>query len=253
MSDHKWYQKATIQAAIVNAIPNIIVAFVAILAMVSMYNISNRQIEQNEKLARERYKKDSLLVELQLRLAEKELELNKEQFFYNREKSKLDSIHADKSLTISNKQLKIAEINEKLDELTEKSNLQKLNAKILDKLLEFFKEKNPKPQEPIKLGEKRERKYVSELMLNYNLQNKWAQELKELLYLGLSNRYLLSKEKAFNLWKKCLGTTDWIIGRTNNFLKEDFTFKDSYDFKKLFNIIWESRIEAYIILFKNPI
>jgi len=251
MSANKWYKKVTFQAAILNAIPNIMVAFIAILAMISTCNISNKQIEQNDKLAMDRYKKDSLLVEMQLKLATKELELNKELFYYEREKYNLDSINAEKSLTISNKQLQIEEISKKLDMLTERSNLKKLNDKIWSKLTEFFDNNNPQPQVPLKLGEKRIIKYQSDLMLSHQMQNKWSEELKELLYSGLTNRYLISKEKAYGLWNKELTTSIHIIDATNNFLKEDYSFIDYYDFKKLFNVIWENYNEVNRILFTN--
>jgi len=93
MATQKWYNKATVQAAIVNALPSIITAAIAIFAIIYTWNAANRQLAFDKQQS----KRDSVNTELQFQLLQKQLELTNKTFY-------TDSI-------INAQQIRIAEEN----------------------------------------------------------------------------------------------------------------------------------------------
>ncbi len=96
MTDQKWYQKVTVQAAIVAAIPSLVTAVIAIIAIYSTQRAANSQLA----LGKEQYKRDSINSVLQFELVQKQLELANKSFLS-------DSLISSKQLLIANENLRI--------------------------------------------------------------------------------------------------------------------------------------------------
>ncbi|MBK7227395.1 MAG: hypothetical protein IPH97_00655 [Ignavibacteriales bacterium] len=76
MANQKWYEKATVQAALVAIAPSIITAIIAIISIVLTYKAANTQIELNK----DQYERDSINSALQLELVLKQIELANRSF-----------------------------------------------------------------------------------------------------------------------------------------------------------------------------
>lgn len=96
MTDQKWYQKATVQSAIVAAIPSLITAVIAILAIHYTQRAANSQFN----LDKGQYTRDSINSVLQLELVKKQIELANKSFLN-------DSIITAKQLRIANENIQI--------------------------------------------------------------------------------------------------------------------------------------------------
>jgi len=68
---------------------------------------------------------------------------------------KVTWISANRQIHIYQKQLEIIEEDKNLSILSEKAELRNLCGSVVDTLKIFFKNNNPQPQEPLKLGESR--------------------------------------------------------------------------------------------------
>ena len=76
MANQKWYEKATVQAALVAIAPSIITAIIAIISIVLTYKAANTQIELNK----DQYERDNINSALQLELVLKQIELANRSF-----------------------------------------------------------------------------------------------------------------------------------------------------------------------------
>ncbi len=102
-----WYDKASVQASIVNAIPSILTAIIAIIAIRVATNDSNHQVKINQENFQRQLVRDSLLnisqdstAELQLELATLQLKIQQNQYDN-------DSINLNKQTDIFSKQLEL--------------------------------------------------------------------------------------------------------------------------------------------------
>ncbi len=118
----KWYEKATVQSAIVNAIPNIAIATIAILSIVVTCNYSKKQISQNQTQFNSQMIRDSLqsiqedsVTKKQMALTKLQLEVINKQY-YN------DSINKIRELLIANKEYYLfKKQNQELDLVTKEN------------------------------------------------------------------------------------------------------------------------------------
>ena len=102
-----WYNKASVQASIVNAIPTILTAIIAIIAIRVATNDSNHQVKINQENFQRQIVRDSLLnisqdstAELQFDLATLQLKIQQNQYDN-------DSINLNKQTDIFSKQLEL--------------------------------------------------------------------------------------------------------------------------------------------------
>ncbi|MBS1599519.1 MAG: hypothetical protein JST75_14935 [Bacteroidetes bacterium] len=123
MSGQKWHEKATVQAALVNAIPAFFVALISIIALVSTCNYSNKQISQAQNNFNKQMDRDSVLASQQDSVTKKQLELNmqqdslaarqvelaKFQFELSNKQHVWDSISKKQELEILKKQYQLAQ------------------------------------------------------------------------------------------------------------------------------------------------
>ncbi len=86
-------------------------------------------------------------------------------------------------------------------------------------------------------------------MRNYNVQNKWAKELKELLSSGVTNSCLLQNEQTLKYWMDAIMRTNQIISMTDSFILKNMFFEEVYNFKKLYSFIHEDFVYAHKSLF----
>ncbi|MBL7110408.1 MAG: hypothetical protein ISS19_00525 [Bacteroidales bacterium] len=241
MSNH-WYNKAIVQVGLVNSIPQILVAAIAIYAICSTSNSVKLQLDQNSSLADKKYKRDSILVGLQLDLVKKQIALNEDQYKLNQKIAHFDS-------TRTAKHFSLIEENQKLKLQVDKEDLRNLCESIWDKLDLYFNDDNPQPQSPIKLGEERIRKATNKLMSSYELQNIWAKDLYGLFRLGLRNQYYLQCDSAKPYWKNSMAQLSYIESSINNFLRHDSTFIQFYNFNKTVKLIWGNFVHSNKCLF----
>ena len=193
----KWYKKASVQSAMIYAVPQLFTILISIIAIKVTWISANRQIHIYQK--------------------------------------QLEIIEEDKNLSI----------------LSEKAELRNLCGSVVDTLKIFFKNNNPQPQEPLKLGESRIINYQSDLRLHYNLQNEWAKNLNKLLSNGLDNKYLLQNDSAIVYWSNAICFSQAVISITESFINKDFSFTNSYNFDKLYQRISDDYFNAYRILFDS--
>ena len=85
-----WFDKATVQAALVSTIPAFLVAIVGIYFT---WNNSHNQILQNETFFKKQMERDSILNLKQTQLNIRQLELNKQELSLVKKQTSLDSIN----------------------------------------------------------------------------------------------------------------------------------------------------------------
>ena len=56
-----WYEKATVQSSIINAVPNIVTGIIAVIAIIAAAKYSNLQIKQNQVNFEKQMHRDSLI------------------------------------------------------------------------------------------------------------------------------------------------------------------------------------------------
>jgi hypothetical protein len=165
----KWYKKATVQQAIVNAIPVFVTAFIAAISLVTTCNNSNKQLELNM----EQYHRDSLNSMLQFQLITKQNNIAARSYLF-------DSLVGDQQLQIAKAQLSII-IKESLTKQT--ANWIKLRSTIL----KIF-DTTPKGG--------------FELIKNFTLSQKHqlADTLDILLNSEINNPILIANKKCLGYW-----------------------------------------------------
>lgn len=102
-----WYNKASVQASIVNAIPTILTAIIAIIAIRVATNDSNHQVKINQENFQSQILRDSLINIFQDSTAELQLELATLQLKIQQNQYDNDSINLNKQTDIFSKQLKL--------------------------------------------------------------------------------------------------------------------------------------------------
>lgn len=96
MANSKWYKKATVQAAIVAAIPSLVTAIIAISAIYFTWKAANKQLY----LDKEQFARDSINSVLQLQLVQKQIELENKSYIN-------DSIINSQQLLLAQENLKL--------------------------------------------------------------------------------------------------------------------------------------------------
>lgn len=118
-----WYKKATVQSAIVNAIPNLVIAGIAVTSLIITYQIYKHQEAQTQRNFAIQIKRDSLqtirqdsVTKQNLRLAELQLKIINKQFTN-------DSLNKASELKISKNELAIIEKQNDEADMQTKENL----------------------------------------------------------------------------------------------------------------------------------
>lgn len=240
--ERPWYKKATVQAAIVNSISQLIIGAIAIIAIIATYYSVKTQLQQDLSLSIEKYKKDSILVEMQLELARNELKLISNQYELNRASASFDSIMVQRNLYLIEK-------DQNLELYAEKEKLRYLCQIIWDRLEEYYTANKPMPQAPLKPGEERITSITNKLSSSYELQNNWAKDIYDLLLLGYRNKYFVQCDSAKPYWQNTKAQIAYIKYSTNQFLIQDSTFIEQYHFDKTVQEIWGNFVQANKFLF----
>ena len=89
----KWYQKATVQSSIVNAIPNLITATIAIVSIWISTKYSSQQIQQAQDHFKTQITRDSVLNIEEQKTTESQIHLSELQLRLAREKLSSDSTY----------------------------------------------------------------------------------------------------------------------------------------------------------------
>jgi hypothetical protein len=123
MKNQNWYEKASVQSAIVNGIPAIFTAIIAVIAIATTYNNSNKQLNLIEK----QYYRDSINSALQMQLILEQINITSKGFI-------IDSFTSVQQLQIAKTQLKQIIAQEKTQSTT---NRIKFSATVLN-ILELW-------------------------------------------------------------------------------------------------------------------
>jgi len=145
---NKWYEKATVQSALVNAIPNILIAFIAIISIiVTFYNYKHEssqiQVNFEKQITRDsvvNVQQDSVTKQ-NLKLAELQLELTKKQYTNDSMINKSELLIADKQYRLLEKENHEGDILIKENLFVDKISLQafdtKYNEGFIDSIVGF--------------------------------------------------------------------------------------------------------------------
>jgi DNA-dependent RNA polymerase auxiliary subunit epsilon len=119
----KWHQKASVQAAIVNAIPNLIIATITVVSLLLSAHYLNTQISQTQSNFDKQILRDSILNVSQDSVARKQLGLTNLQFQVLKKQFINDSITKEKELQNSGKELEILKRQNAEDDISNISSL----------------------------------------------------------------------------------------------------------------------------------
>lgn len=216
MPDHRqrWIDKATVQAAIVNAIP---VTFTAIIAVLSIL-ATNRNSSKQLLLVERQYLKDSINSSLEKELILKQINIANRNYF-------MDSITGFRQLEIAKIQL-----NQILIESKTKQNIYRI--RLSKTILDIF-ESTP-IQGLI---------YVKYLTLNERIL--LVNRLDSLLNSESNNPFLINNKQELDLWLKAQDDVRSMHNKQNL----DFMVKENRIFELLITNVWDKVFKVWINLY----
>src|SRR5690606_2153736 len=137
----KWYQKATVQSSIVNAIPNLITATIAIVSIYISTKYSSQQIQQAQDHFKTQITRDSILNIEEQKTTESQIHLSMLQLRLAREKLSSDSTYFSKQTESYRQQLNLLEQQRKEKNILIKNGL-RINKIVLQKYETDFTQEN---------------------------------------------------------------------------------------------------------------
>lgn len=208
----KWYEKASVQSSIANALIGVIPAtIVGIVTIYVQINLANKQVELSSQASKEQEKKDSIAaIRASKRyssdslLATKDLELNKFQFELAQIKRKDDIALNARLEKINSTQLKISESQYSIQK-------KKTEAQAVNDLMRFGLAIN-------KLGDLLPDKELT--IEDFKGSDSWVKRVINVLESQLENPILQEDRDLFDEWVTEIGglnSTFWVYNTNPNF------------------------------------
>ena len=208
----KWYNKASVQSSIVNALIGVIPAtIVGVATIVVQINLANKQINLSIQASKDQERKDDIAAVRAAKryssdslLATKGLELNKFQFELERDKRKDDIALNERLERINNTQLKISENQYSIQK-------KRAESQAVNDLLKFGLAVN-------KLGDLLPDKELT--IEDFKGSNSWAKKVTNLLESQLENPTLQEDRDLFDKWVTEIGGLNsmyWVYNTNPNF------------------------------------
>jgi hypothetical protein len=182
MADRKWHQKATVQAAIVNGIPAMLTAVIAIFAIFYTCNAAKTQLAFDKQQA----KRDSVNSELQFQLLLRQLELANKTFYS-------DSIINTQQLLIAEENLRILLVDVKNKNTANWGKLRNTMWEIIDITTTSGREG-----------------YASFEKLSIEDKIKKANKIWSLLNAEIDNPVLISNNKCLGYWRNAISKAKFL-------------------------------------------
>ena len=219
MNDKKqpWFNKATVQAALVNTIPAFLVAVVGIYFT---WNNSHNQIVQNELFFKKQMQRDSILNIKQTQLNLNQLELNKQELALVKKQTFLDSINLSFSKNQNdflNNQIVSTNSNNWFDFVH-------LVSMIGEHLDNYYKTDS-----------------MDFISTNFNTNDFYLKKMNKtrdcsvtlikIMQSGLRNPQIINDKKIWDLWKSILNSSKSIIST----IDYDIKFFENADYKETTN------------------
>jgi hypothetical protein len=232
----KWYNKATVQSALVNSIPALLTAIVGIAGLLLTWNLSNKQLNQAFSLYEKQMHRDSLLNQKQNELTIRQLELNKKEVILVEKQTKQDSINLSYSKNqndILNKRINYAYQQEWYDFKDICLNLyETFNSlsKLTKNDTSIWKIKNMLNTKGEFAGQYWQ---VDFSKCTSEMQHQWSKEVLNVLKIGLKNEYLNNNIDILDKWKICINDMNTVFQWSSEDYK-DLIAMSSKDIEKSF-------------------
>ena len=226
----KWYNKATVQSAIVNGAPVLLTAIVGILGIYLTYRFNKNQLDQNYDLFRKQFQRDSISSNTQYALTNEQLFLFREELKLFKKQTSIDSINLDYS-TAQNKSM---EYQGKMQNITDWIKLKGIYFKVIDQMQIYYQANDTIPlyERVSKNGAYR---VFAPYLNSYEIIYKWATDLKNILDSASTTYYLNSHLDLYNKWdemkKDALGVqivTKMLINQPKE-MEKNYNFDSDYE------------------------
>jgi len=253
----KWYQKATVQVAIVNAIPTLSAAIIGTIGLLLTYFFSKEQIklfeteiQQSSFIYDQQKKKDSIQNADHLNLAILQLRLNKKEIELVEKQSKHDSI----ALSILEYQNSILVKERKFEAFKNAARLVEIREKFQESFFSIYEivNKDSSICKTVLLKDTISNVILDQVICDYNkipnaTLNTWARKVLNAVEEGLANPTMYENKRLRERWELVRNDMKFICMQTEAGFRMDFGI---YNWKIYFPHFMQAQSELILYLKK---